>query len=312
MATDRQIAANRENAKKSTGPKTAEGKEVVSGNAIKHGLTATKRVVILDESAEQFERMHEALQAETVTGTELERGLIDEVAAAMWRLRRAARIERDMMEEDIRKALHRQRKGDRTREKEYQEYRARLIAEGKLDPDEPEEPEPYDPLKPKVLLGEQVRERLINDDGYAKLGRYEVQLRRGLYQAVRELRMLRTQYARCLAESPRRRAGADGRQPATAADAATPTDKSFGRDKAPDSAAAADAGADREKPEKAAKAERVEEVEKVKKGKEASSESPRPCKAPPRCSHKGRIVESHIPGATSEMVLADGSVVRIS
>ena len=109
MATERQIVANRENAKKSTGPRTAEGKEVSSGNAIKHGLTAAKRVVIRDESAEQFERMHQALLSESVTGSELERGLIEEIAAAMWRLRRAARIERDMMDEDLRKALERER-----------------------------------------------------------------------------------------------------------------------------------------------------------------------------------------------------------
>jgi hypothetical protein len=38
MATEKQINANRKNAQKSTGPKTAEGKAAVSQNAVKHGL----------------------------------------------------------------------------------------------------------------------------------------------------------------------------------------------------------------------------------------------------------------------------------
>jgi hypothetical protein len=39
MATERQIAANRANAKKSTGPKTAAGKIRCSRNAFRHGLS---------------------------------------------------------------------------------------------------------------------------------------------------------------------------------------------------------------------------------------------------------------------------------
>jgi hypothetical protein len=39
MATERQIAANRVNAKKSTGPKTVVGKQRSSRNAVRHGLS---------------------------------------------------------------------------------------------------------------------------------------------------------------------------------------------------------------------------------------------------------------------------------
>jgi hypothetical protein len=39
VATDRQIAANRANAKRSTGPKTAAGKQRSSRNAFRHGLS---------------------------------------------------------------------------------------------------------------------------------------------------------------------------------------------------------------------------------------------------------------------------------
>jgi hypothetical protein len=39
MATEKQIAANRANAKRSTGPKTAAGKQKSSRNAYRHGLS---------------------------------------------------------------------------------------------------------------------------------------------------------------------------------------------------------------------------------------------------------------------------------
>ena len=45
MSTAAQISANQLNAQSSTGPRTAEGKSVVSQNATKHGLTATYPVI---------------------------------------------------------------------------------------------------------------------------------------------------------------------------------------------------------------------------------------------------------------------------
>jgi hypothetical protein len=39
MASEKQIAANRANAKRSTGPKTVAGKRNSSGNALRHGLS---------------------------------------------------------------------------------------------------------------------------------------------------------------------------------------------------------------------------------------------------------------------------------
>lgn len=167
MVTEKQIAANRENAKKSTGPRTPEGKAISSGNAIKHGLTATKRVVLADEKQEQFEAMREHLIDEMQTGTALEKILVEEIAAIAWRLRRAARIERDMMSEDLRQAAadRRDEQGD--------------DADGRGE---------------CGLFGEQIGKRFIEDESYANLGRYEMRLRRGLFRTVRELRLVRGQY----------------------------------------------------------------------------------------------------------------------
>ncbi len=45
MATEKQFEANRQNAQKSTGPKTPEGRAAVRLNGVKHGLTAETMVV---------------------------------------------------------------------------------------------------------------------------------------------------------------------------------------------------------------------------------------------------------------------------
>jgi len=49
MTSDKQIEANRRNARKSTGPQTPEGKAKVAQNAVKHGLLA-EHILIQDES----------------------------------------------------------------------------------------------------------------------------------------------------------------------------------------------------------------------------------------------------------------------
>jgi hypothetical protein len=45
MSTEAQIKANRQNSQKSTGPRSPEGKAVVSKNAVKHGLFASENVL---------------------------------------------------------------------------------------------------------------------------------------------------------------------------------------------------------------------------------------------------------------------------
>ena len=49
MTTEKQIAANRENAKKSTGPRTLDGKRKSRRNAVRHGLTAETVIDVLED-----------------------------------------------------------------------------------------------------------------------------------------------------------------------------------------------------------------------------------------------------------------------
>jgi hypothetical protein len=56
MTTEKQNEANRINAQKSTGPRTDEGKQRSSQNALKHGLLA-KRSVIPGEDPAEFDAL---------------------------------------------------------------------------------------------------------------------------------------------------------------------------------------------------------------------------------------------------------------
>ena len=53
MASERQISANRRNAKKSTGPQTDGGKKRAGRNAFRHGLAA--RIILSDAVGKQVE-----------------------------------------------------------------------------------------------------------------------------------------------------------------------------------------------------------------------------------------------------------------
>jgi hypothetical protein len=55
MASEKQIAANRANAEKSTGPRTAAGKLKSSRNAFRHGLS---RLLLSDPIEKKYQTLH--------------------------------------------------------------------------------------------------------------------------------------------------------------------------------------------------------------------------------------------------------------
>ena len=94
--TPEKLAANRRNAQKSTGPRTAEGKVAAKLNAVKHGLLA-KTVVVrgrqCQESAAEFKQLCRAFYADLAPAGALECLLVDQIIQASWRLRRARTAE---------------------------------------------------------------------------------------------------------------------------------------------------------------------------------------------------------------------------
>jgi len=87
MSNDQQIAANRLNAQRSTGPRTPAGKTRVSSNALKHGLTG-REVVLPNENPDDFEFFRTGILTSLDPQGELEGALAEKIVADFWRLRR--------------------------------------------------------------------------------------------------------------------------------------------------------------------------------------------------------------------------------
>ncbi len=158
MTSDAKIEANRRNAAKSTGPKTAEGKASSKMNALKHGLLS-EAALLPDENEDQFDAFREGLLRQLKPAGELEELLADRAVATAWRLRRAAQIETQLLERS-----------------QHDVPRADLMA--------------------RHGYHEDVGYAFLNDargpDCLGKLSRYESALERGFYRALHELQRLQS------------------------------------------------------------------------------------------------------------------------
>jgi hypothetical protein len=88
ILTQARIDANRENAKKSTGPRTAEGKAASSRNRLLHGLRANKHILLDEDDPEHFLILLKDLDARFRPVGEGEEMLVTRIAADQWRLDR--------------------------------------------------------------------------------------------------------------------------------------------------------------------------------------------------------------------------------
>jgi hypothetical protein len=85
--------ASRRNGARSRGPVTPEGKVRSAQNALKHGLRAERFTVVGDEDEDAFDAHEAALLAELMPAGALQTMLVERIARAAWRLRRADCIE---------------------------------------------------------------------------------------------------------------------------------------------------------------------------------------------------------------------------
>jgi len=90
--TEKKLAANRRNAQLSTGPRTEQGKAVVSLNALTHGLRS-RHVVLPNEDPAGFQQLCDNLTAEWQPETPTEGHLVTQIAIAFWKLDRLEAIE---------------------------------------------------------------------------------------------------------------------------------------------------------------------------------------------------------------------------
>jgi len=105
LISQKQLTANRKNAAKSTGPKTAEGKAAVRHNAAKHGLYARSRIIRtrrLTEDPAEYSLALNILERTFNPKGFYEHAFVEKIADCLWRLRRARRAETYVMTRHMR------------------------------------------------------------------------------------------------------------------------------------------------------------------------------------------------------------------
>jgi len=148
------VAASRRNSSLSTGPRTDGGKAASSRNATRHGILSAVPIVAGERTAD-LEAFDAALRADLRPEGAVESLLADRAIACAWRLRRAARAERDVLERELREAR----------------------AQARLDRDDGGRPD----------LGLAVVRDARATGAVERLARYEMSLERSMYRAMHEL-----------------------------------------------------------------------------------------------------------------------------
>jgi hypothetical protein len=189
MTSFRQIAANRRNARESTGPITQEGKQRSRCNAVRHGLTAETVIGAL-EDAEDYQAFEAAVAAGFDAETAVERELVLRLASLLWRLRRATAIDTGLLETPT--------ELDTAKDLEStlapNERAAAGVAQiGSLE--NPTSLEDSDDIAQNDTLNSAITRRFLQLDckAFERLGRYETALWRQVYQVIFVLNVLRRQ-----------------------------------------------------------------------------------------------------------------------
>jgi hypothetical protein len=173
MATVAQIAANRLNAKKSTGPKSRKGKYNISNNALKHGLFA-RQAIISTEDKDEFGLYRDEFLAELDPETPVESMLAERIINLSWRLFRVVRIQNQTID-----AMN-------TPDSSNPLTKLTESILKNLNKSQPLPPEPPHDL----LLGRLAIKDFSNERVLEKLLMYERRLESSLYKSMIELQRL--------------------------------------------------------------------------------------------------------------------------
>ena len=194
MTTQKQIQANRENAKKSTGPRTQRGKAHSRFNSRKHGLTA-KTLMTVGECAGDFEALRAELVEEYDPQSHLEIELVERLAGILWRLRRVPLFEAAIV--DARHAgLDRWQLNRIYGSSEDSDDDDEQDSEGGTNEDE--EDEDVSDWKASVHLGQALVNDAASGDALGKLARHETMLMNAFNKTLQAILVL--QEMRCETE----------------------------------------------------------------------------------------------------------------
>jgi hypothetical protein len=174
MATEAQVVANRRNAKKSTGPRTTQGRAVVAQNAIQHGLLA-RQDLITGEDPQQFELGRRETLGELAPVGVMETVLAERIVSLTWRLKRAQRLQNEVFDYLLARELKDSMRGF------YDE----------LSPEEEERLRSKPDTDPGVAVGRMVTWDYSHERVQDRLMMYERRIENSLYRTMNELHKLR-------------------------------------------------------------------------------------------------------------------------
>jgi hypothetical protein len=106
VTNPRRVAANRRNAQRSTGPRTAR-KRRASRNALKHGL-CSPYACLEGECAATYATFVREVEEELQPRTPLQRSLIPHIANLMWRIDRLPQAQADMFQLELKRCAKRE------------------------------------------------------------------------------------------------------------------------------------------------------------------------------------------------------------
>ncbi|MGB7159424.1 MAG: hypothetical protein WBD40_15255, partial [Tepidisphaeraceae bacterium] len=201
-ASAKQLRANRRNAKRSTGPRTEEGKARSARNALDHGIFC-KDLLMPGEDPAELEQFCALLLRDFSPRDFLERTIAQQYVEAKWRIRRVRRAEREAHDALAGNIEHH---GGQA----FLDLRRRLRDLPRLESLAPGDPDPRRRISdPRIR--EDLREQRYADrralvpvsatmaesfctpgqGSFERLGRYERQLELSADRALRQLRQLR-------------------------------------------------------------------------------------------------------------------------
>ena len=197
----KKLAANRRNARKSTGPRTGPGKRVSAYNAVTHGVFC-EDLLLPGEDAFALDELrrwiHRSLR---IDGDDvIEIGYADDVLAARWKLRRVSRAERDLHGSKVarwRRTVARQLARHERRTQSRLEFAWNETEEKWINDDAERRRGLLESFRdgPNPDAGATLAGDFTGtDDGlgtWERLSRYEQRLQQNLASAMRELRAYR-------------------------------------------------------------------------------------------------------------------------
>jgi hypothetical protein len=182
MMTQARLDANRRNASKSAGPRTAHGKAMSRRNALKHGL-CSENALMPGEDEDRFRELVDGLTAEFQPASPSRACLVDRLATSYWKLARIQRIENGIY-------------AARSEQDEIVSVFRELRTRGKTPEHQPEPAPGSDEALADAYLRDSNGSRAL-----VSLSHHEARLDRSFFQAYRELKK-RTHLSPLIATNP--------------------------------------------------------------------------------------------------------------